>query len=99
MRHGGWRLMARSLRPSRSWIIVGVTCALLWTVAKVSIPLLAQQAIDHGIETYRPGVLVRWGLVIFAVTCVVAVCTAGRPYSALVLSLRSEHDLRRRPFS
>jgi len=99
MRHGGWRMMLRALRPSRGWIAVGVTAALLWTVAKVSIPLLAQRAIDHGIETYRPAVLVRWGLVIFAVTLVVAVCTAGRRYAAFFISLRAEADLRRELFA
>jgi len=99
MRHGGWRLMLHALRPSRGWIVLGVTSALLWTVGKVSIPLLAQRAIDHGIQTYRPGVLVRWGLVIFGVTVVVAVCTAGRRYSAFVISLRAEADLRRDLFA
>jgi len=99
MRHGGWRMMRRALRPSRGWIVVGVTAALSWTVAKVSIPLLAQRAIDHGIQTYRPAVLVRWGLIIFAVTLVIAVATALRRYAAFFISLRAEADLRRELFA
>ena len=99
MRHGGWRMMRRALRPSRAWIVVGVLSALLWTVAKVSIPLLAQQAIDHGIQTYRPGVLLKWGAIIFGVTIVVAVCTSLRRYAAFFISLRAEADLRRDLFA
>lgn len=99
LRRGGWRMMRRALRPSRSWIVVGVLSALGWTVAKVSVPLLAQRAIDGGIDPYDGDVLLRWTAVIVAVTLVIAVCTAFRRYAAFAISLRAETDLRRHLFA
>jgi ATP-binding cassette subfamily B protein len=92
-------MMRRSLRPSRRWIAVGVLTALGWTAAKVTIPLLAQRAIDGGIDPYDADVLVRWTLALGAVTVVVAVCTAFRRYAAFAISLRAETDLRRQLFA
>ena len=99
VRRGGWRLMRRALRPSGRWITIGVLSALGWTVAKVSIPLLAQRAIDGGIDPYDGDVLLRWTLVIAGVTLVIAVCTAFRRYAAFAISLRAETDLRRQLFA
>ena len=59
VRRGGWRMMRRALRPSRGWIAVGVLTALGWTVAKVTIPLLAQRAVDEGIDPYDRDALLR----------------------------------------
>ncbi|MGK2948622.1 MAG: ABC transporter ATP-binding protein [Acidimicrobiales bacterium] len=92
-------MMRRALRPSRHWIIIGVLTALGWTAAKVSIPLLAQRAIDGGIDPYDREVLLRWTAVIVAVTLVIAVCTAFRRYAAFAISLRAETDLRRQLFA
>jgi len=92
-------MMRRALRPSRGWIIAGVLSALGWTVAKVSIPLLAQRAIDGGVDPYDRDALLRWTLVIAAVTVVTAVCTAFRRYAAFAISLRAETDLRRQLFA
>jgi len=99
LRRGGWRLMGHALRPSRGWIVVGVLTALGWTAAKVSIPLLAQRAIDGGIDPYDPDALLRWTLLIAAVTAVIAVFTAFRRYAAFAISLRAETDLRRNLFA
>jgi ATP-binding cassette subfamily B protein len=98
-RRGGWRMMRRALRPSRGWIVIGVLSALGWTAAKVSIPLLAQRAIDGGIDPYDGDDLLRWTTVIVAVTLVIAVCTAFRRYAAFAISLRAETDLRRQLFA
>jgi ATP-binding cassette subfamily B protein len=92
-------MMRRALRPSRHWIIIGVLTALGWTAAKVSIPLLAQRAIDGGIDPYDRPVLLRWTAVIVGVTLVIAVCTAFRRYAAFAISLRAETDLRRQLFA
>jgi ATP-binding cassette subfamily B protein len=92
-------MMRRALRPSGRWITVGVLSALGWTVAKVSIPLLAQHAIDGGIDPYDGDVLLRWTLAIAGVTLVIAVCTAFRRYAAFAISLRAETDLRRQLFA
>jgi ATP-binding cassette subfamily B protein len=91
--------MRHSLRPSRRWIALGVLTALGWTAAKVTIPLLAQRAIDGGIDPYDADVLLRWTLALGAVTVVVAVCTAFRRYAAFAISLRAETDLRRQLFA
>jgi ATP-binding cassette subfamily B protein len=99
VRGGGWRMMRRALRPSRGWIAVGVLTALGWTVAKVTIPLLAQRAVDEGIDPYDRDALLRWTLVIVAVTVVIAVFTAFRRYAAFAISLRAETDLRRQLFA
>jgi ATP-binding cassette subfamily B protein len=99
VRRGGWRMMRRALRPSRGWIAAGVLTALGWTVAKVTIPLLAQRAVDEGIDPYDRDALLRWTLVIAAVTVVIAVCTAYRRYAAFAISLRAETDLRRQLFA
>jgi len=99
LRRGGWRMMRRALRPSGRWIAIGVLSALGWTVTKVSIPLLAQRAIDGGIDPYDADVLLRWTLVIGAVTLAVAVFTAFRRYAAFAISLRAETDLRRELFA
>ncbi|MFZ6002901.1 MAG: ABC transporter ATP-binding protein [Actinomycetota bacterium] len=99
LRRGGWRMMRRALRPSRAWIAIGVLSALGWTAAKVSVPLLAQRAIDGGIDPYDGDVLLRWTTVIIAVTLVIAVCTAFRRYAAFAISLRAETDLRRHLFA
>ena len=99
LRRGGWRMMRRALRPSRRWITIGVLTALGWTAAKVSIPLLAQRAIDGGIDPYDGGVLLRWTLALGMVTLVIAACTAFRRYAAFAISLRAETDLRRQLFA
>ena len=99
LRRGGWRLMRRALRPSRRWIVTGVLSALGWTVAKVSIPLLAQRAIDGGVDPYDGPVLLRWTVALGGVTVVVAVCTAVRRYAAYAISLRAETDLRSQLFA
>jgi len=99
LRRGGWRMMRRALRPSRRWIAVGILTALGWTAAKVSVPLLAQRAIDEGIDPYDGDSLLQWTLVIGAVTLVIAVFTAFRRYAAFAISLRAETDLRRQLFA
>ena len=98
-RKGGWRLMRHALRPSRKWIVVGVLAALAWSAGKVTIPLLAQRAIDQGIDPYDADAMLRWTLLIAAVTIVIAVCTGLRRWSAFQISVRAETDLRRRLFA
>jgi ATP-binding cassette subfamily B protein len=92
-------MMRRALRPSRTWIAIGVVTALGWTAAKVTVPLLAQQAVDGGIDPYDGDVLLRWTVALGAVTVVIAVCTAFRRYAAFAISLRAETDLRRQLFA
>jgi ATP-binding cassette subfamily B protein len=99
LRRGGWRMMREALRPSKGWIVIGVLSALGWTVAKVTIPLLAQRAVDEGIDPYDADALLHWTVAILGVTLVITVCTALRRYAAFAISLRAETDLRRDLFA
>jgi len=98
VRRGGWRLMRQVSTLEPKWIVLGVACALGWTVAKVAIPLFALQAIDDGIDPYDRGALVRWCLLIVGATLLVGVFTFFRRKSAFAISLRAEAELRRRLF-
>ena len=80
-------------------IILGVVFGLVWTVAKVSVPLLAGLAVDRGIVHSRPGALLRWTLVLIGVGLVVAVFTGLRRYQAFSIAYRVETELRQRLFA
>jgi ATP-binding cassette subfamily B protein len=97
-RRGGWRLMREVGTTSPRWIVFGVSAAIGWTVAKITIPLLALKAVEEGIDPYNGPVLLRWSLAILAVTLVVGLFTFCRRYSAFAISLRAEAELRRRLF-
>lgn len=88
-------MMRASLRPSRRWILIGVVASLGWTAGKVTVPLLAQRAVDRGIEPYDGGALLAWAVAIVAVTLLIMAGTGVRRYAAFAISLRSETDLRR----
>ncbi len=80
------------------WILLGVGAALGWTVAKITIPLLALEAVERGINPYDGGTLLRWAIAIVAVTIVIGLFTFSRRYSAFKISLYAEAELRRRLF-
>ena len=63
---------------SRRSIVLGVLAALGWTIAKITIPLLALQAVDHGIDPYDRGALMRWSIAVVVATMFVGGCTAYR---------------------
>ena len=46
----GWRLIAAQMRKQWLGLMAGVLVGIIWTLAKVSVPKLVQQAIDTGIE-------------------------------------------------
>jgi ATP-binding cassette subfamily B protein len=98
VRRGGWRLMREVAWKSPRFIVLGVSSALGWTVAKITVPLLAMQAIERGIDPYDRGALMRWSLAVVGVTLFVGTFTAFRRYSAFAISLRAEAELRRRLF-
>ena len=83
---------------SRRSIVLGVLAALGWTIAKITIPLLALQAVDRGIDPYDGGALLRWSLAVVVATVFVGGFTAYRRYAAFKISLRAEAELRRRLF-
>jgi ATP-binding cassette subfamily B protein len=99
LRRSGWRLIRSAVRPQLPWVVSGVLAGILWTGAKLVVPLLAAAAIDDGMRAGDQGkVLVLTGCMI-AVGLVQAFCTGWRRYSAFRIALRTETDLRHRLFA
>jgi ATP-binding cassette subfamily B protein len=91
--------MRRSIRPHRGWVLVGVVLGLVWTAARVLVPLLVRGAIDDGIEADDQSALLRWCAAIAVVGTVQAVATGFRRYAAFLVARRAEKDLRDRMFA
>jgi ATP-binding cassette subfamily B protein len=98
-RQAGWRLMGATMRPQKWWIVQGVLAGVVWTAARIIIPLLAAAAIDQGILEGDQGVVVRFAVLMVIVGVVQAVCTGLRRYSAFRIALRVETNLRDRLFA
>jgi len=99
LRREGWRLMRSAIRPQRGWLVAGVLSGLLWTAAKIAIPLLAAAAIDDGILPGDGNAIALYAGLIVAVGVVQAVFTGFRRYAAFRISYRAETDLRQRLFA
>ncbi len=99
LRQRGWRLMRSAIAPQRSWVIGGVIAGLVWTGAKIAIPLLAAAAIDQGILPGDSTAIIVFSLLIVVAGIVQAVGTGARRYAAFRLSYRAETDLRQRLFA
>ncbi len=78
---------------------LGVTVGLVWTTAKVSVPLLIQAAIDRGIGADDLRALTRWSIAILVAGAVAAAFTGLRRYQAFKVSRQVETDLRDRLFA
>ena len=91
--------MRSSIATQRSWVVGGVGAGVLWTAAKLTIPLLAAAAIDDGMRHGDQGKVIRLTLVMVAVGVVQAICTGLRRYAAFRIALRTETDLRHRLFA
>jgi ATP-binding cassette subfamily B protein len=99
LRKAGWRLMRSAISPQRPWVIGGVVAGIIWTAAKIAIPLLAAAAIDEGILPGDSSAILLFSLLILAAGVVQAVSTGMRRYAAFRLSYRAETDLRQRLFA
>jgi ATP-binding cassette, subfamily B, bacterial len=91
--------MRRAIRPHHRWVAVGVVLGLVWTGARVIVPLLVRGAIDHGIADDDTGALVAWCAAIAVVGTIQAVATGFRRYAAFLVARRTETDLRDRMFA
>jgi ATP-binding cassette subfamily B protein len=94
----GWRLILSTLRTQRRSVAFGVVVGLIWTIGRVSVPLLVSMAIDDAIAPGRTGELKWWSLLIATIALVVAVNTGLRRYWAFKVSRTSERMLRDRIF-
>ncbi len=99
IRRAGWRLIGNAVRPQKWWIAGGITAGVVWTAAKLTIPLLAAAAIDDGLRQGDIGHVIRLTCVMIAVGVVQGICTGLRRYSAFRIALRTETDLRQRLFA
>jgi len=98
VRAGGWRLMRDVAISSKRSLVVGISASLLWTIAKIAIPLFALKAVDEGIDPYDASTLAFWAGGIVVLTLVTGGATYVRRTSAFEISLRAEAELRRRLF-
>ena len=80
------------------WIVLGVGAALGWTLAKIAVPLLVLKAVERGIDPYDGASLLRWAILVVAVTLVIGALTFARRFAAFRISLYAEAELRRRLF-
>ncbi|HVT77053.1 MAG TPA: ABC transporter ATP-binding protein [Acidimicrobiales bacterium] len=98
-RSDGWRLLRRTIGKQKLAVSIGVTAGIVWTLAKVALPTLAQKGIDQGIVANEPGALRKWSVIIVVVAMVSAVCTGLRRFAAFGVAYRAETDLRLRLFA
>jgi ATP-binding cassette subfamily B protein len=98
-RRAGWRLIGGALRSQMRWVVGGVLSGVVWTAAKITIPLLAAAAIDQGILPGDTEAIVMYAVLIVLVGAVQAFGTGARRYAAFRISYRVETDLRQRLFA
>jgi len=95
----GWRLLAGSIRRQRRLLAKGFSFALVWTVAKVSVPLAVEAAIDHGIVPHRLSTVAWFAAAIAGIGVVQGAAAGIRRYYAMSLAFEVETDLRHRLFA
>jgi len=91
--------MGSAIRPHKWWVAGGIGAGIVWTTAKLIIPLLAAAAIDDGIRAGDGGKVLALSLAIVVVGVVQALGTGMRRYAAFRIALRAETDLRQRLFA
>jgi len=99
LRRAGWRLIRGELRQQHLWVLAGVAAGVIWTAAKITVPLLAAAAIDDGIIPGDAGAIVLYAVLIVLVGAVQAFGTGSRRFAAFRISYRVETDLRERLFA
>ncbi len=85
------------MRRHRRGIAFGMFIGLVWTLAKVVVPILIQRSIDDGIR--GDDSLVGWGIAIAATGLVSGVATGARRYVAFQNARAVEADFRDRVFA
>jgi ATP-binding cassette subfamily B protein len=98
-RRVGWRLIIRTAWARKRWLIVSVIAALVWSAARLAVPLLTAAAVDEGIVPGDGDKTLTFALLILLVGAVQMLGTALRRYGAFWLAYRTEADLRSRLFA
>ncbi len=84
----------------RRWImLLAVVSGIGWMSAAVSVPLLIQGAIDHGIVSRNKDELLKWTVAILCAGLAQGTFVGLRRYFAFLVSYSVEADLRNRLFS
>jgi ATP-binding cassette subfamily B protein len=86
--------MREAVGAHRGLMVLGIVAGLVWAAARVTVPLLAGAAIDHGIARDNTRVTLALAGLIVAVGAVQAVGTGLRRYAAFGLAWRVETDIR-----
>ncbi|MGB0113933.1 MAG: ABC transporter ATP-binding protein [Ilumatobacteraceae bacterium] len=92
-----WKLLSTTLRAQRRNLIIGSLIGLMWTVGKISVPILVRFSIDRGIEEDQ--LLWLWALLIAIAGVMVGTFTALRRYYAFREARWTETRLRERLYN
>jgi ATP-binding cassette, subfamily B, bacterial len=99
VRREGWRLLRESLRSQWFWVLMGVVAALVWTLAKLAVPLLVAGAVDEGIVPNDSSEILKYSILILVAGVFQGAGMGLRRYTAFRMSYRTETDLRARLFA
>jgi len=92
-----WKLLASTLRAQRRNLLIGSAVGLLWTLGKISVPMLVSYSIDRGIE--RGEMLWLWVMLIAIAGVAIGTFTALRRFYAFREARWTETRLRERMFN
>lgn len=92
-----WKLLSSTLRAQRRNLIIGSSVGILWTLGKISIPLLVSYSIDRGIE--QGEMLWLWVTLIAIAGVAIGTFTALRRFYAFREARWTETRLRERLFN
>ena len=92
-----WKLLASTLRAQRRNLLIGSAVGLLWTLGKISVPMLVSYSIDRGIE--RGESLWLWVMLIAIAGVAIGTFTALRRFYAFREARWTETRLRERLFN
>lgn len=95
----GWALIRATMRPHVAIGAAGVTFGLLWSIGKLTMPILVAAAIDHGVVAGNHRTLYVLALVMIAVGAITALSAAIRRYCAETMAYRIEIGLRTRIYA
>ena len=91
-----WKLLASTLRAQRRNLLIGSAVGLLWTLGKISVPMLVSYSIDRGIQ--RGENLWLWVMLIAIAGVAIGTFTALRRFYAFREARWTETRLRERLF-
>ena len=92
-----WKLLASTLRAQRRNLLIGSAVGLLWTLGKISVPMLVSYSIDRGID--RGEMLWLWVMLIAVAGVAIGTFTALRRFYAFREARWTETRLRERMFN